>query len=135
MTTIRVAVCSRSFSKNAVLRTELLARHPRVTFNDAGASLEGDALVAFLRGHDRAIVNPRLVPVAKAALAQWKSPKSGRSVEGAMHPSVLGQIFVAREQTIDEVSGFVGHVIGVRKSGAIADEGTIRMYLVKLLEA
>ena len=53
---IRVAVCSRSFSKNAVLRAELLARYSTVTFNDRGASLEGDALVEFLRGHDRAIV-------------------------------------------------------------------------------
>ena len=56
MSTARVAVCSRSFSKNAVLREELLARYPQVTFNDAGVRLEGEDLVAFLRGHQKAIV-------------------------------------------------------------------------------
>lgn len=51
----RVAVTSRSFSRNPVLRRELLQRYEQVTFNDAGLQLEGDALVAFLRGHDKAI--------------------------------------------------------------------------------
>jgi phosphoglycerate dehydrogenase-like enzyme len=51
----RVAVCSRSFSSNPVLRTELLARYANVTFNDTGLQLAGDTLVAFLRGHDKAI--------------------------------------------------------------------------------
>jgi phosphoglycerate dehydrogenase-like enzyme len=51
----KVAVCSRSFSKNPVLRTELLNRYMKVTFNDSGQQLEGDALVDFLRGHDKAI--------------------------------------------------------------------------------
>ena len=53
--TTKVAVCSRSFSKNQVLRSELLARYHNVTFNDAGLQLEGDSLVAFLRGHEKAI--------------------------------------------------------------------------------
>jgi phosphoglycerate dehydrogenase-like enzyme len=53
--TDKVAVCSRSFSKNTVLRAELLARYSQVTFNDGGQQYEGDALVAFLRGHDKAI--------------------------------------------------------------------------------
>jgi phosphoglycerate dehydrogenase-like enzyme len=52
---VRVAVCSRSFSKNPTLRAELLARYRHVTFNDAGAQLHGDALVAFLKGHEKAI--------------------------------------------------------------------------------
>ncbi|CAA7613634.1 Phosphoglycerate dehydrogenase and related dehydrogenase [Candidatus Terasakiella magnetica] len=51
----RVAVASRSFSKHPVLRAELLTRYPDVTFNDAGLSLAGDDLVAFLTGHDKAI--------------------------------------------------------------------------------
>ena len=51
----RVAVCSRSFSSNAVLRAELLARYAKVTINDAGRQLAGDALVEFLLGHDKAI--------------------------------------------------------------------------------
>jgi phosphoglycerate dehydrogenase-like enzyme len=50
-----VAVTSRSFSRNEVLRAELLARYERVTFNDEGLSLEGDSLVAFLAGHPLAI--------------------------------------------------------------------------------
>jgi phosphoglycerate dehydrogenase-like enzyme len=53
--TEKVAVCSRSFSKNAILRAELQARYEHVTFNDTGLQLEGDSLVAFLRGHDKAI--------------------------------------------------------------------------------
>jgi phosphoglycerate dehydrogenase-like enzyme len=53
--TDRVAVCSRSFSKNPVLRSELLARYEYVTFNDSGRQMEGDELVAFLKGHDKAI--------------------------------------------------------------------------------
>jgi D-3-phosphoglycerate dehydrogenase len=51
----RVAVCSRSFSRNPILRAELLARYSNVTFNDAGIQLEGDGLINFLRGHDKAI--------------------------------------------------------------------------------
>lgn len=50
-----VAVCSRSFSANPILRRELLARYRHVKFNDAGAELEGNSLVAFLRGHHKAI--------------------------------------------------------------------------------
>jgi D-3-phosphoglycerate dehydrogenase len=53
--TSRVAVCSRSFSRNAVLRAELLQRYEQVTFNDGGIELRDDVLVAFLRGHDKAI--------------------------------------------------------------------------------
>lgn len=52
---IKVAVCSRSFSANPVLRAELLACYPNATFNDAGLQLRGDSLVDFLKGHDKAI--------------------------------------------------------------------------------
>lgn len=67
-TTDRVAVCSRSFSRHPVLRAELLARYRHVTFNTAGLSLEGDALVAFLRGHEKAII--ALEAIDDAVLAQ-----------------------------------------------------------------
>ena len=50
-----VAVASRSFSRNPILRQELLDRYPRSRFNDAGHVLMGDTLVQFLRGHDKAI--------------------------------------------------------------------------------
>jgi phosphoglycerate dehydrogenase-like enzyme len=53
--TDRVAVCSRSFSRHPVLRSELLARFAHVTFNESGRSLEGDSLVEFLQGHSKAI--------------------------------------------------------------------------------
>ena len=54
-TTDKVAVCSRSFSRNALLRAELLARYAHVTFNDTGRQLEGDSLIEFLTGHNMAI--------------------------------------------------------------------------------
>jgi D-3-phosphoglycerate dehydrogenase len=51
-----VAVASRSFSRNPLLRQELLARYPGSRFNDAGPTvLSGDALAQFVRGHTRAI--------------------------------------------------------------------------------
>lgn len=67
-TTDKVAVCSRSFSQNPILRAELLARYANVTFNDAGCSLAGDELVAFLRNHDKAIT--ALERIDGAILAQ-----------------------------------------------------------------
>lgn len=54
--TCKVAVCSRSFSNNAVLRSELLVEYPNVSFNDSGLTLHGDALLEFLQGHERAII-------------------------------------------------------------------------------
>jgi D-3-phosphoglycerate dehydrogenase len=52
---ISVAVTSRSFSKNKILREELLSKFKSVTFNDLDHKLEGDTLVKFLSGHDRVI--------------------------------------------------------------------------------
>ncbi len=52
----KVAVASRSFSRHPVLRAELLARYPDATFNDAGLSLSGDALIDYLQGHDAAVI-------------------------------------------------------------------------------
>ena len=51
----KIAVCSRSFSKNSVLRADLLEKYKNVTFNDAGEKLFGESLIEFLRGHDKAI--------------------------------------------------------------------------------
>lgn len=67
-TVLKVAVCSRSFSHNPVLRNELLARYQRVTFNDAGIQLKGDSLVEFLKGHDKAIT--ALEPIDEYVLAR-----------------------------------------------------------------
>ena len=52
----KVAVASRSFSKHPVLRAELVARYPDARFNDEGSSLNGDALVAFLDGCEKAVL-------------------------------------------------------------------------------
>jgi D-3-phosphoglycerate dehydrogenase len=52
----RVAVCSRSFSRNLVLRDELQSGYRKVTFNDTGQSLSGTDLAAYLEGHDKAII-------------------------------------------------------------------------------
>ncbi len=50
-----VAVTSRSFSKHPVLRKELIAKYPDVKFNDEGLSLNGDSLIEFLFGYEKAI--------------------------------------------------------------------------------
>lgn len=67
-TVARVAVCSRSFSRNVALRAELQQRYGNVTFNDEGLALIGDQLVAFLRGQDKAIVG--LEQIDDALLSQ-----------------------------------------------------------------
>lgn len=51
----KIVVCSRSFSRNKVLRAELLEQYENVTFNDQGLNLEGQTLVDFLKGHQKAI--------------------------------------------------------------------------------
>ncbi len=62
-----VAVLSRSFSRNPILRAELLARGSNVVFNDVGRSLAGRELIAFVAPHEAAIVG--LEPIDEAALA------------------------------------------------------------------
>lgn len=56
-----VAVCSRSFSKNIILRRELLDLYKYVTFNDDGTKLYGDTLIDFLQGHQKAITALEIV--------------------------------------------------------------------------
>ncbi len=53
---IKVAVCSRSFSRNKILRSELSQNYENITFNDDGLQLKGDSLIEYLKGHDKAIV-------------------------------------------------------------------------------
>src|SRR3982074_3762496 len=59
-----VAVASHSFPKNPTLRCELLAKHPGAVFNETRQPLEGSALVAFLRGHDKAITGLEVLDAA-----------------------------------------------------------------------
>ena len=51
-----VAICSRSFSKNTQLRSELCEKYSKTKFNDEGITLEGQNLVNFLKGFSKAIV-------------------------------------------------------------------------------
>jgi phosphoglycerate dehydrogenase-like enzyme len=62
-----IAVASRSFSRNAALRGELLARYPDAKFSEAEHILGGDELIAFLRGCDRAIVGLERIDAAVLA--------------------------------------------------------------------
>jgi D-3-phosphoglycerate dehydrogenase len=62
----RIAVTSRSFSRHPILREELSARYPSVTFNEAGEKLDGSSLIKFLGGHDRAIT--ALEPITEDVL-------------------------------------------------------------------
>ena len=57
----KVAVCSRSFSRNLLLREELCKRYAHVTFNDEGKILSGLSLVEFLEGHSKAITALEIV--------------------------------------------------------------------------
>ena len=52
---IKVAVTSRSFSKNSVIKEELLQKYKNVKFNDNGLKLQGDMLVDFLKDCQKAI--------------------------------------------------------------------------------
>lgn len=52
----KVAVTSRSFSTHPELRSALMQHYPQATFNETGKTLDGDALIHFLKGHDSAIV-------------------------------------------------------------------------------
>ena len=69
----KIAVCSRSFSKNPVLRAELLARYAHVTFNDSGDQLKRERLVDFLKGHDKAIT--ALEPIDEWVLSRLPNLK------------------------------------------------------------
>lgn len=65
---MRIAVASRSFSRNRALREELNGRYPGVTYCDFPNQLEGADLVSFLAGHDHAIIG--LERVDEALLSQ-----------------------------------------------------------------
>jgi phosphoglycerate dehydrogenase-like enzyme len=68
-----VAVASRSFSKHAVLRRELLDLYPDSVFNETPDTLRGERLIAFLRGHDKAITGLDVLDEAVfAALPELK---------------------------------------------------------------
>ena len=51
-----VAVCSRSFSRNKILKSELLLKYKNVKFNDEGLSLSGNQLIDFVQGYSKTII-------------------------------------------------------------------------------
>lgn len=53
----KIAVTSRSFSRHPILRAELQGVYPDIRFNDTGLILEGDELIKFLQGCEKAIVS------------------------------------------------------------------------------
>lgn len=64
---ISVGVCSRSFSKNPILKRLLKSRYSDVRFNDSGHILSGQSLVEFLRPCTHAII--ALEKIDKSVLA------------------------------------------------------------------
>jgi len=46
----KIAVCSRSFSRNEILCSELKDKYKNVKFNSQGLSLNGESLIEFLKG-------------------------------------------------------------------------------------
>jgi phosphoglycerate dehydrogenase-like enzyme len=52
----KIAVCSRSFSKNEFLRKEISKFYENIIFNDEGLILEGESLINFLKGRTKAII-------------------------------------------------------------------------------
>jgi len=50
-----VAITSRSFSKNPILRKEILKLYPDAKFNDEGLKLNGSSLIEFLYDYEKAI--------------------------------------------------------------------------------
>ena len=50
-----LAITSRSFSRHSVLRGEVLKIYPDAKFNDDGLNLQGNSLVQFLSGYEKAI--------------------------------------------------------------------------------
>jgi len=50
-----LAIASRSFSKNPLLRAAVIKEYPDAKFNDEGLSLSGKSLINFLDGYEKAI--------------------------------------------------------------------------------
>lgn len=70
---LKIGVCSRSFSRNKVLRAELLQKFSNVKFNDEGLSLNGDSLIEFLADCDGAVI--ALEYISEDILAQLPNLK------------------------------------------------------------
>ncbi len=69
----RVAVTPAFFGRHPILREELLARYPDVTFKEDDRILAGEDFVDFLRGHDKVIMSiDKLTDDVLAAVPELK---------------------------------------------------------------
>ena len=66
----KIAICSRSFSRNKTLRAEILSKYDNVIFNDKGLALNGAGLVDFL--HDATHVISALEMIDDEVLSQLR---------------------------------------------------------------
>jgi phosphoglycerate dehydrogenase-like enzyme len=141
----KIAVCSRSFSKNVVLRSELLKRYAKVTFNDSGKTLSGNALKNFLYGQDKAITSleiidedllsciPQLKVISKYGVGLdsidlnamcryskqlgWVGGINKRSVSELVISFAIGMLRRVRESNLDLVQGGWGTYVGGQLTG------------------
>jgi len=141
----KIAVCSRSFSKNAVLRSELLKRYAKVTFNDSGITLSGNELKNFLNGQDKAITSleiidedllnclPQLKVISKygvgldsidlnamcrhSKLLGWVGGINKRSVSELVISFAITMLRRVREGNLDLVRGGWGTYVGGQLTG------------------
>ena len=52
----KIAIASRSFSKNEILKREILQNYSNVKFNEEGISLHGESLISFLADADKVVI-------------------------------------------------------------------------------
>lgn len=141
----KIAVCSRSFSKNPILRSELLKRYSRVVFNDSGKTLFGDDLKIFLKDQDKAITSlevidddllcslPNLKVISKygvgldsidlnamvrySKLLGWIGGVNKRSVSELVISFAIAMLRRVREANLDLVGGGWGTFVGGQLTG------------------
>jgi phosphoglycerate dehydrogenase-like enzyme len=141
----KIAVCSRSFSKNAILRSELLKRYAKVIFNDSGKTLSGDDLKNFLNGQDKAITSleiidedllsrlPQLKVISKYGVGLdsidlnamcrhtkqlgWVGGVNKRSVSELVISFSIAMLRRVREANLDLVGGGWGTYVGGQLTG------------------
>jgi phosphoglycerate dehydrogenase-like enzyme len=141
----KIAVCSRSFSKNVILRSELLKRYANVIFNDSGKTLSGDDLKKFLNGQDKAITSleiidedllsciPQLKVISKYGVGLdsidlnamcryskqlgWVGGVNKRSVSELVISFAIGMLRRVREANLDLVGGGWSTYVGGQLTG------------------
>ena len=52
----KIAIASRSFSRNKILKKEILSNYSNVKFNEDGISLHGENLITFLADAEKVVI-------------------------------------------------------------------------------